>query len=345
MICKICGKENYIQEVIGLCVDCVRGGDSLEHTRDAHKRVREKFSLPSAPPDDPDGVYCGLCANECRMGVGRKGYCGLRWNECGKLVSLVNGENAIMHAYLDPLPTNCCAAWFCPCSGEHGRQNLAVFFYGCSFNCLFCQNCSHKNLSVPGTSIDGFLQRALNPEVSCICYFGGSPEPQLPFAIKASEKVLKKRKIRICWEWNGSGNPELVKKAARLSLESGGTVKFDLKAFNENLNFALCGVSNKRVYENFKMIAKGFYESSNPPLLTATTLLVPGYIDKEEVGEIARFIANLNEEIPYSLLVFHPDFYMKDLPVTPKKQAGECYGEARRYLKNVNIGNKHMLYF
>jgi len=29
---------------------------------------------------------------------------------------------------------------FSSCNGpEYGYRNLAVFFYGCSFNCLFCQ--------------------------------------------------------------------------------------------------------------------------------------------------------------------------------------------------------------
>jgi hypothetical protein len=43
----------------------------------------------------------------------------------------------------DPLPTNCCSAWFCTGSHEPG-YNLGVFFYGCSFDCLFCQNWTHR---------------------------------------------------------------------------------------------------------------------------------------------------------------------------------------------------------
>ena len=71
--------------------------------------------------------------------------------------------------------------------------------------------------------------------------------------------------------------------------------------------------------------------------------MIPGYIDKEEVEKIARFISNLGPEIPYSLLGFHPDFKMIDMPVTTRKQAEECYQTAKKYLKRVNIGNKHLL--
>ena len=88
------------------------------------------------------------------------------------------------------------------------------------------------------------------------------------------------------------------------------------------------------------MIAELFPQKN---LLTATTLLVPYYVDKIEVESIARFISEVNSEIPYSLLVFHPDFYMKDLPITPKTQVQEAYETAKKYLSRVNIGNKHLL--
>ena len=75
----------------------------------------------------------------------------------------------------------------------------------------------------------------------------------------------------------------------------------------------------------------------------ATTLLVPFYVDEVEVENIASFIARINPDIPYSLLVFHPEFYMRDMPITSRGQVYRCYEVAKRYLKNVNIGNKQLL--
>ena len=88
------------------------------------------------------------------------------------------------------------------------------------------------------------------------------------------------------------------------------------------------------------MIAERF-----PDVISATTLLVPYYVDKKEVEEIAKFISSINDEIPYSLLVFHPDYRLNDLPVTPRKQVFDCYEAAKKHLKNVNIGNLHLLGF
>jgi pyruvate formate lyase activating enzyme len=74
------------------------------------------------------------------------------------------------------------------------------------------------------------------------------------------------------------------------------------------------------------------------------TLLVPGYIDREEVAAIAGFIADLNPDIPYSLLAFHPQFFMSDMPTTSKTLANQCRQAAQDAgLNNVRIGNVHLL--
>ena len=344
--CVICSKENA-SEALRVCVECIRSGraDALDYAKAAHRRVRAKYGLPAEPPKSKGGIRCNLCSNECVMKEGERSYCGLKMNISGKLKSLAPHDHALLHAYRDPLPTNCCAAWFCPGSAQFGKVNVAVFFYGCNFDCIFCQNASHKEFgTVKAVSVKDFVSSVKQRENAyCVCFFGGSPEPQLPFAIRASETILADRDVRICWEWNGCGNRNLVKRAAELSFKSSGIVKFDLKTFDPNLSIALSGVPNKRAYENFELIAAEFFENSDPPVLTATTLLVPFYVDEKEVENIASFIASINPEIPYSLLVFHPDFYMRDMPITSREQVFKCYEAAKRHLKNVNIGNKQLL--
>jgi pyruvate formate lyase activating enzyme len=79
-------------------------------------------------------------------------------------------------------------------------------------------------------------------------------------------------------------------------------------------------------------------------LIAASTLLVPGYIDAREVGQIACFIASLDSTIPYSLLAFYPHFFMGDLPTTSRHHASECLEAAKAAgLANVKIGNLHLL--
>ena len=139
-------------------------------------------------------------------------------------------------------------------------------------------------------------------------------------------------------------NTELARKAADYALESGGNIKFDLKTWNEELNVALCGMSNRPALENFAMLAEKFYDKRPElPILSASTLLVPGYVDSEEVGNIAKYISEINADVPYTLLAFYPYHVMNDLPTTSRSQAEQCLQVARKHLKRVRLGNVHLL--
>jgi pyruvate formate lyase activating enzyme len=122
-------------------------------------------------------------------------------------------------------------------------------------------------------------------------------------------------------------------------------MKFDLKFWDETLNIVMTGVSNKQSLKNFENIGRKFYnERKIPPLLTASTLLIPGYIDEIEVKNIAEFIASINQEIPYTLLAFYPQYVLNDLPTTSKEMALKFLKIAREAgLKNVKLGNVHLL--
>jgi pyruvate formate lyase activating enzyme len=135
-----------------------------------------------------------------------------------------------------------------------------------------------------------------------------------------------------------------LEEAARLSLETGGCIKFDLKAWSSGIHLGLCGAGNRRTLENFARVAELAKGRPEPPLLIASTLLVPGYVDAEEVGALARFIAWSDPSIPYSLLGFHPDFLMTDLPRTSRRHAEECLEAARAAgLRRLHVGNPHVL--
>jgi pyruvate formate lyase activating enzyme len=162
-------------------------------------------------------------------------------------------------------------------------------------------------------------------------------------ALRAADKLAEKG-VAVCWETAGTSNPRLLDRAVTLSLETGGCIKFDLKAHDEALHLALTGASNQRTLENFTRAARRFSERPDPPLVIASTLLVPGYVDPPEVAQIAKFIAGLDPNIPYALLAFAPHFYMQDLPRTSFHHA-EAAEEAARAagLTNVRIGNRHLL--
>ncbi|RLC97178.1 MAG: radical SAM protein [Chloroflexi bacterium] len=362
-VCRNCGRRSsLISRHLGLCADCIREefDRALPQIREAHHRSRQPFHLPGQPPRDSGGVPCRLCANECSVADGGVSYCGLRTAEAGRFTG-VTADRASVSWYYDPLPTNCVAGWVCPGGTgegfpkyaytdgpERGYKNLAVFYQACSFDCLFCQNWHYRRAARREETVGAAaLAAAVDEHTSCICYFGGDPTPQLPHALRASRLALEQNRgriLRICWETNGSMHPGLLKQMADLSLKSGGCIKFDLKCWSERLHIALCGVSNKRTLENFRSLADYVSARPSPPFLVASTLLVPGYVDRSEVSAIASFIASISPDIPYSLLAFHPHFMMNDLPTTSRQHAEECLEEAKAQgLRRVRLGNLHLL--
>lgn len=361
--CQLCGTSSaLVSKVLGVCKDCIRTQPekALHIAKKAHAISKTALGLPVEPPHAPSGVRCGICAHECQIPSGEKGYCGLRMNEDGKLVHLAGTpEVGIVQCYYDPLPTNCVAMEFCAAGAgsenfshskegpEYGYKNLAVFYGACSFDCLFCQNWHFREQArhLKPTMSARDLAEHVDRTTSCICYFGGDPSPQMPHAVAASRIAVEENTgiLRICWESNGNMSAGFLRQAAELSMQSGGTIKIDLKAWDENLNIALCGVTNKHTLKNFEWLAGYGTQRPEPKFLTASTLLVPGYVDAVEVENIARFISELDDGIPYNLLAFYPQFYMGDMPTTPILHAQECVKAAQAYLKNVRIGNVHLL--
>lgn len=373
--CKFCGKiDKVISEVLQVCRNCILEGDWNKvkpHILNVHKQVRQLVELPEKPPkaERPNiKLKCNLCINECSLSENDISYCGLRnvqLRNSGQL-PYPSKSKGYIHGYIDRNPTNCCNSWFCPAgtsSGypefsnhegpEFGTYSYAAFLYGCTFDCLFCQNASHKLFSKKNFfDVDILVNQIVkNEKITCLCYFGGTPEAQLPFSINLAEKILEKitdetRMMRICYEMNGTGNTDLMEKCMRIAIKTGGNIKFDLKTFNEKLNLALCGVSNNRTLENFKFLAENYFGTRKDlPEMSACTLMVPGYTNHEEVEQIAKFVSSINDEIPYSLLIFHGDYQMRDLGITARKQALKCVEVAKKYLKRVNLGNKFLLGF
>ncbi|MFQ6130100.1 MAG: radical SAM protein [Candidatus Hadarchaeaceae archaeon] len=366
--CEVCGREaEDISATLKVCASCIRErfDDARLHLEVAHAKVRERYNLPAKVPKDPNGVRCGGCGSDCRIPEGSKGFCGIVENIGGKPVrKFGTPERGLLTWYYDPLPTNCVPAEFCAGSsgagyprwcrtprGDIGYHNLSIFLGSCTYSCLFCQNFSFRELTVGGkpTMTAAELAKKANESVGCACYFGGDPASQMPFVI-ASAKIMRetaqreKRILRVCLETNLSMNLPSLKKFGELSLQSGGGVKADLKCWSSEILYALSGVEHRTAYDNFRWLGKHHHERPEVPFARASTLLVPGYVDDEEIRALASFIADLDPTIPYSLLAFHPLYHMDDMPYTKREDAERSVRICRREgLERVRIGNPWLL--
>ncbi|MEM3980974.1 MAG: radical SAM protein [Ignisphaera sp.] len=375
-VCRLCGYSSIIvSNVISVCAKCLRENkDALEIAMEVHRMYRRGIGLPVEPPKNLSGAKCSLCVNECSIPINGLGFCGMWVNEDGALKFVEGHSYGVLHAYLDPLPTNCVATPVCPAAtgagypryslslgAEYGYYNLAVFFAGCNLDCVFCQNWHHKDIAVSANlrkryrvSIDELVREATkNDRITCICFFGGDPAPHSIYSLEVSRKILVHSLNhglvkRICWETNGLENPSIMEKMAELSLESGGIVKIDWKAYSPQIYQALTGVDGfkaiARVKENIKIVASMAKKRSDIPLLVVSILLVPGYVDETELQGMAEYIASIDKSIPVVLLAFYPNHLLRDLPPTSIHHAKKAFEIFRKYgVEKVFIGNEWLL--
>ncbi|KXB02541.1 hypothetical protein AKJ44_00085 [candidate division MSBL1 archaeon SCGC-AAA261F17] len=366
--CEICGKSSPdISTTLRVCGDCVRDrfDEAKPHIEAAHGEVRARYGLPETMPSDPNGIQCDMCGNACKIPEDGVGLCGIVENDSGKLVrKFGTSERGLLNWYQDSIPTNCVSAWCCAGSsgagypkwcrtprGDIGYNNLAVFIGSCTSNCLFCQNSSFRELTVKGKPVMSARELAgkADEDVGCICYFGGDPASQMPFVIESARLALKaaeedERILRVCLETNLSMNRSSLEEFAELSMKSGGGIKADLKSWSPEILYALSGIKYHTTYENFKLIGDRQEERPEVPFARASTLLVPGYVDEEEIRGIASFIADIDPTIPYSLLAFHPLYYMSDMPRLREEEANKfleiCEEEG---LERARLGNPWLI--
>ncbi|MDM7274731.1 MAG: radical SAM protein [Thermoprotei archaeon] len=374
--CGLCGFQGLVSSSIQVCYSCLKSKpvESLRLAWKARAAWRSSVGFPLEPPRD-GRVKCNVCVNECWIPEGSSGFCGVWFNRGGRVEPVAGRGRLAVHTYLDPHPTNCVAAHLCPAvtgrgfpeytftrGVEWGFYNLAVFLGGCPLDCYFCQNWEHKTMISHGRlsgwarsmDVEDLVAEALEPNVTCVCYFGGDPTPHTPLLILASRRIIEEsagkgqKYKRICWETDGLANPNIMREMGRLSLKTGGIVKIDWKAWTPSVYEALTGVSGEkavnRLKENTKLLASMAKERIEPPLLVVSILLVPGYVTPEEVRSITEYLAGLETTTPIVLLAFHPDHLMRDLPPTSRKHAEEALKAAKESgIKEVYIGNEWLL--
>ena len=311
-------------------------------------RIRDAL-IPAVPVNG--NFVCSECGNHCQMNNGQEGFCSIRVVKDGKVVDKYS-DHAVVSWYFDPLPTNCVADWVCPVTTERelgrGRQrlkNLAVFYGSCNSDCLFCQNASYRKMMASGSPLMTAQELAdvADDYTACVCYFGGDHAFNPHHSVKTSQLLNETRPMRVCYETNGNISKKWIDKIADAVESTGGTFKFDLKAVTPSIYEALTGVSNSVALRNFKELA-GSKRERESEFLVASILLVPGYIDIQEVQELCSFIAECDSSIPTALLGFSPHHAMSDLPRTSRAHArGALKVATEEGLENVRIGNLGLL--
>lgn len=205
-------------------------------------------------------------------------------------------------------------------AAQHKRAHL--YHHGCNFR---CKGCSYllKPPYEPGTSflsLEEIKEVLRGLDVERVHFLGGEPttNPDLPeLARFAHEELGAYTKIG---HTNGSILPPPHVDATSVSI----------KAFTNALHLDYTGASNAPVLENFTEAYRAGVE------MEASSVLIPEYIDCNEIEKIAQFIADIDARIPYHITGYvpPPDSSWRNATREEVERAADV---ASRYLNRVTF--------
>jgi pyruvate formate lyase activating enzyme len=279
-------------------------------------------------------VHCYLCAHQCRMLPSSFGICGVRQNIEGTLNTLVYGE--AIAANIDPIEKKP-LYHFLPGTGSYSIATI-----GCNFKCGFCQNWQISQVSKTEGITGGrrlmpqeIVQEAKLEDCQSIAYTYTEPTIFFEYAYDTA-KLAKEAGLKNVFVTNGYMSKEAL-ETINPYLDAANV---DLKSFRDEFYSEICKGRLQPVLDSIKLMKElGIW-------VEVTTLVVPGQNDsREELKDIAQFIASTGKEIPWHISRFHPNYKFLDQEATPVKtlkmafEIGKEAGLKFVYLGNVLEGN------
>jgi pyruvate formate lyase activating enzyme len=285
---------------------------------------------------DNGSIKCGLCAHECVINDGKTGICGVRQTGDGKLYTLVYGE--AIAASVDPIEKKP-LYHIVPGSGSYSIATI-----GCNFKCDFCQNwqISQASKGRDGSFKGGYhllpqevVSQAVSHDCKSIAYTYTEPTIYFEYAFDTA-KLAHEKGILNVFVTNGF--------MSRGALESISpyldAANVDLKSFRDRFYKRLCGGWLQPVLDSIRLMRElGVW-------VEVTSLLIPGQNDSDkELQDIAGFISETDQDIPWHISRYHPDYKFDQAPPTSlealykARAIGERAGLKYIYLGNVAEGN------
>ncbi len=169
------------------------------------------------------------------------------------------------------------------------------------------------------------------PARNIVAFTGGDIVCKAEFYAEAAEKIKEKTNLWVLIETNGYG---LTPKNLDL-LKDAGVDSFwlDIKAYDEKIYRKLCGTTNRWILKTPEWILeRGF-------VLEVCTLYIPGLVEVDQIKAIAKIIADLDVEIPFTILAYFPEYKLKVRSPTLMEMIKAYLAVEEVGLKNVKLGN------
>jgi pyruvate formate lyase activating enzyme len=171
------------------------------------------------------------------------------------------------------------------------------------------------------------------PARNIVAFTGGDIACEANFYAEVTRKIKEKTEdIWVLLESNGYG---LTPKNLDLFKEAGlDSYWLDIKAYDEDIYKRLCGTPNKTVINSPREIIKRDF------VLEALTVYIPNFVELDQFQKIAKMLVELDENIPFHILAFFPQYKLKDYRNPTLTEILDTYKSIKEIgLKNIKIGN------
>ncbi|MDH5200412.1 MAG: radical SAM protein [Candidatus Bathyarchaeota archaeon] len=171
------------------------------------------------------------------------------------------------------------------------------------------------------------------PAMTIISFTGGDLACQPEFYALSAEAIKGLgRDLWVLFETNGYGlTPGNLDTFREAGIDS---FWLDIKAHDGGVHRRLMGCPNDRVLElPAEIVERGFF-------LEVSTVCIPGWVEADQIGEIAGLLAGVDPETPYGIIAFIPENEMREVPSPDYGQMVGAFEAARDAgLRNVRVGN------
>lgn len=250
-------------------------------------------------------VMCNICPNHCVLSPGDRSACRSKVNLKGTLYSLAYGNPCAVNT--DPVEKKPLYHF------KPGSKAFSIATAGCNFRCLNCQNWEisqsrpedvrHYEL-FPGDVV----KEAGRADAQSIAYTYSEAVTYFEYMIDTA-RLARDANIHNLLISNGFINtPPLLELCRVLD-----AANINLKSFKDAVYQQLNGGRLQPVLNTLKTLhEQGIH-------FEITTLIVPGYVDDEDMLKqmCGWILAHIGPDYPLHLLRFFPQYKLDRLPPTP----------------------------
>lgn len=252
-----------------------------------------------------EGIVCDLCARKCFIPEGKTGFCAVRKNEGGKLYTLTYGKIVALHT--DPIEKKPLFHFY------PGSTALSYSTFGCNWRCKYCCNWDisqrYGEGEVEEVEPEKVVEAAERNGCEIISHTYTEPTIFFEFALDVA-RISNEKGMKNTFVTNGYMEEEPLRKISKYL----DAVTVDFKA-SGNEEFLRKYASVPSVTPIFNFIEKAKKLGIH---VEVTDLIVPGIGDDlESFKKLVEWLVKLDDEIPFHVLRFFPNFEMMDIPPTP----------------------------